>query len=70
MDQAFIGNTTLTLRISPGNYTLEYGDFNNITGSGSVAIIGSRELKTIVECDPAAGLYVSFLYPIHHFSWL
>ena len=57
----FIGNTTLTLLISPGNYILEYGDFNNITGSGSVAIIGSGALETIVECDPGAGLYMSFL---------
>ncbi len=61
---SFIGNTTLTLRISPGNYTLEYGDFNNITGSGSVAIIGRGALETIVECDPGAGLYMSSLHEI------
>ncbi len=60
----FIGNTTLTLSISPGNYRLEYGDFNNITGSGSVVVIGSGELKTIVECDPGAGLYMSSLYEV------
>ena len=60
----FIGNTTLTLLISPGIYTLEYGDFNNITGSGSVVIIGSGALETIVECDPGAGLYMSSLHEV------
>ena len=60
----FIGNTTLTLLISPGIYTLEYGDFNNITGSGSVVINGSGELETIVECAPGAGLYMSSLYEV------
>ena len=57
-----IGNTTLY--ISPGNYTLENGDFNNINGnasSGSFAIIGSGELETIVECDAGAGLNISSL---------
>ncbi len=61
---SFIGNTTLTLRISPGNYKLEYGDFNNITGSGSVAIIGSGALETIVKCVPGAGLYMSSLHEV------
>ncbi len=53
-----IGNTTLY--ISPGNYTLEYGDFNNINFvvGNSFAIIGSGELETIVECDPGAGLNI------------
>ena len=60
----FIGNTTLTLLISPGIYTLEYGDFNNITGSGSLVINGSGELETIVECAPGAGLYMSSLHEV------
>ena len=59
-----IGNTTLTLLISPGDYTLKYGDFNKITGSGSVVINGSRELETIVECASGAGLYMSSLHEV------
>ena len=59
-----IGNTTLY--ISPGNYTLEYGDFNNINGSiyGIFTIIGSGELETIVECDPGAGLNITSFYEV------
>ena len=56
-------NGTTTLNISPGNYTLEYGDSNNISGNvdSSFAIIGSGELETIVKCDPGAGVNISSL---------
>ncbi len=56
-----------TLYISPGNYTLEYGDFNNINSrvvGSSFAIIGSGELETIVECDSGAGLNISSFYEV------
>ena len=55
--------TTTTLYISPGNYRLEYGTFNNISGNvnSRFAIIGSGELETIVKCDPGGGLNVSSL---------
>ena len=56
-------NGTTTLYISPGNYTLENGTFNNINGiaSSRFAIIGSGELETIVKCDPGAGLNIASL---------
>ena len=59
-------NGTTTLYISPGNYTLENGIFNNISGnaSSSFAIIGSGELETIVECDPGAGVNITSLYEV------
>ena len=59
-------NGTTTLYISPGNYTLEYGIFNNISGDvgSSIAIIGSGEQETIVECDPGAGLNITSLYEV------
>ena len=59
-----IGNTTLY--ISPGNYTLEYGTFNNISGNvnSRFAIIGSGELETRVKCHPGAGLNISSLYEV------
>ena len=63
---SFNGFGTTTLNISPGNYTLEYGTFNNISGnaSSSFAIIGSGEQETIVECDPGAGLNITSLYEV------
>ena len=59
-------NGTTTLYISPGIYTLEYGDFNNISGNvgSSFAIIGSGELETVVKCDPGAGLNFTLLYEV------
>ena len=60
---SFNGIGTTTLYISPGNYTLEYGTFNNISGNvdSRFTIIGSGELETIVKCDPGAGLNISSL---------
>ena len=58
--------TTTTLYISPGNYRLEYGTFNNISGNvnSRFAIIGSGELETIVKCDPGGGLNITSLYEV------
>ena len=61
--QYIIDNTThLIVYISSGHYTLQHGDFNNITGTGNVSIIGSS--GTIVQCEPGAGLYLTSLYSV------
>ena len=59
----FNGIGNITLNISPGNFTLENGTLNNISGdvNNRFAIIGSGELETIVKCDPGAGLNISSL---------
>ncbi len=63
---SFNGIGITTLYISPGNYTLENADFNNINGvvGSSFAIIGSGELETRVECDSGAGLNISSFYEV------
>ena len=62
----FNGIGNITLNISPGNYALKYGIFNNISGNvnSRFAIIGRGELETIVECDPSAGLNITSLYEV------
>ena len=59
-------NGTTTLYVSPGNYTLENGIFNNISGNvdSSFTIIGSGEQETRVKCDPGAGLNITSLYEV------
>ena len=61
--QYIIDDTThLLVYISSGHYTLQHGDFNNITGTGNVSIIGSS--GTIVQCEVGAGLYLTSLYSV------